>query len=532
MTRLGDCHDFAPQRYPRIPPPLAGAKLADCPPTAVALAFLLAILLTSGGAAQVPSDSYRVETVPGPKGVEPEITAVTFGPDGKLYATFRRGYIYAFDPETDRWNRFAHGLQTPMGITSAEQPGSFYVTQIPELTRVSDTDGDGEADFFETVSDGWGLSGNYHEFIAGPVRDAEGNFYISLGLASGGAEPRPPTRMELVKKPRSVENPIEGKVNQFGHYSPVPYRGCSLKIDPDSGAVDVFSCGFRQPNGIGISPEGEIFVADNQGDWVGTSPLHHVTKGAFHGHPASLHWHPEFLGVNPVEADVAELDRKRKKPAILFPQNDMGGSVAEPLWVTTGGAFGPYEGQVLVAEWTYPRVLRADLEIVDGEYQGAAFLFVEGNGMRMGNNRMAFSPDGKALYIAQTSRIWGSVEGLQRIVYQDKVPFDILHMRLTRDGFELDFTKPVDRESASRPEAWSFTHYYYLYHSTYGSPKTDETPAKVTGVEVSEDGKKVRLTLDKLVPGRVFDLRPSGVLSADGAELCTRQAAYTLNRLK
>jgi DNA polymerase IIIc chi subunit len=105
-------------------------------------------------------------------------------------------------------------------------------------------------------------------------------------------------------------------------------------------------------------------------------------------------------------------------------------------------------------------------------------------------------------------------------------------MRLTQDGFELEFTKPVNKESASRPEAWSFTHYYYLYHSTYGSPKTGETPVKVTAVEVSEDGKKVRLTLEKLVPGRVFDLRPSGILSADGEDLCTRQAAYTVNRLR
>src|SRR6266851_3195897 len=86
-------------------------------------------------------------------------------------------------------------------------------------------------------------------------------------------------------------------------------------------------------------------------------------------------------------------------------------------------------GVLEVAEWTYPRILRADLEKVGGEWQGASFLFLEGNGLRTGNNRIAFSPDGRSLYVCQTSRIWGSGEGLQRIVWQGKTPMDILKMR-------------------------------------------------------------------------------------------------------
>ena len=71
--------------------------------------------------------------------------------------------------------------------------------------------------------------------------------------------------------------------------------------------------------------------------------------------------------------------RRRKMPAVQFPQNDMAGSVAQPLLDTTDGKFGPYAGQFLVAEWTYPRILRADLEKVGGEYQGSCFILVEGN---------------------------------------------------------------------------------------------------------------------------------------------------------
>jgi hypothetical protein len=294
--------------------------------------------------------------------------------------------------------------------------------------------------------------------------------------------------------------------------------------------VAPIACGFRQPNGLVRAPDGALFATDNQGDWVGTSPLHHVTPGAFHGHPASLRWDPTWKGGDPLQARVDELEKRRKPPAIQFPQNDMAGSVAQPLFDATGGKFGPYAGQLLVAEWTYPRLLRVALEKVGGEYQGAAFILLEGQGLRSANHRMAFGPDGR-LYIAQTSRIWGSVEGIQRVTWTGQIPMDILTMRLEDDGFTLAFTRPVDPETARDPAAWSLTRYRYLYHSQYGSPKADVEPVRVTAVELAPDGRRLRLRVDPLSAGRIYELRPSGVKAADGAPLVTRLAAYTLNRL-
>ncbi|HEU0122851.1 MAG TPA: hypothetical protein VFQ91_20130 [Bryobacteraceae bacterium] len=492
---------------------------------------LVLFLIAVAAAAQVPLESYRVENVPLPRDIAPEVAGVAFGQDGRLAVTFRRGYLYLLDTKTGRWQRFAEGLQSPLGVMAGDKPGEYLVAHLPELTRVADTDGDGKADLYETIADGWGISGNYHEFLYGPVRDAAGNFYLSLGLSSGGAEPRMPVRGEYTAKGRQAKEQRDGIVGKVGHYSPTSYRGCALKITPKN-EVELVSCGFRQPNGLGFNETGDLFATDNQGDWVGTSPLHHVTQNAFHGHPASLNWAPWFQGRDPVETPVAELDQLRKLPAIQFPQNDMGGSVTQPLLDTTKGAFGPYAGQMLVAEWTYPRILRADLEKVGGEYQGAAFLFFDGNGLRAGNNRIALSPDGKSLYTAQTSRIWGTSEGLQRIVYTGKVPMDILHMRLRKDGFELEFTQPVDPASAREAAAYSLTSYYYKYHSTYGSPKTDMQPEQVTKVELTDSNRKAIITVPNLRPRRIYELRPKGLRSASGTPLCTTEAAYTLNRLK
>ena len=63
-------------------------------------------------------------------------------------------------------------------------------------------------------------------------------------------------------------------------------------------------------------------------------------------------------------------------------------------------------------------------------------------------------------------------------------------------------------------------------------PKTDVTPAKVTNVALSDDSLRATLELENLEPGRVYELRPSGLRAADGEPLATRLAAYTLNRLK
>ena len=55
-----------------------------------------------------------------------------------------------------RWQRFAHGLHEVRGL--AWRDGWLYVTQRPEVSRLRDADGDGIADVYETVADGWGVS--------------------------------------------------------------------------------------------------------------------------------------------------------------------------------------------------------------------------------------------------------------------------------------------------------------------------------------------------------------------------------------
>src|SRR5690606_40410256 len=96
-----------------------------------------------------------------------------------------RGEIMIFDPQKKEWKLFGTGLQEPLGMLVVNE-SELLVMQLPELTRIKDTDGDGMADSYETVYDGFGMTGNYHEFVYGPVKDSDGNLYFALNSSSAG----------------------------------------------------------------------------------------------------------------------------------------------------------------------------------------------------------------------------------------------------------------------------------------------------------------------------------------------------------
>lgn len=468
-----------------------------------------------------PVDSYVVETIQIPEGVKAEIGALEFLPDGRLAVGFIRGEIMFYDPETEGWELFAEGLHEPLGMKVIDE-SEILVMQRPELTRVKDTDGDGRSDYFETVTDAFGITGNYHEFNYGPVEDEEGNIFIALNSASNGGDIQPEVRGRL---------DTSGRVDQ-GMFSVVPYRGWVMKLHPD-GFLEPYASGFRSPNGIGFDPEGELFVTDNQGDWVGTSTLFHIQKGNFYGHPASLIWKEGWDRGNPFELPVEELNAMRTQAAVLFPQDIIANSPTEPVWDVTEGKFGPFAGQMFVGEMNLSssRIVRVMLEEVNGVIQGACTPFLgEESRIRIGNNRLAFAPDG-SLWAGQAQYGWGGDNGIQRIVYTGKPPFDILNMSLSNKGFELTFTEPVDRLSSENLENYLFSRFYYEYHSKYGSDRIDEKEVGVLGVELSEDRNKVLLKLEELLPGYIYRLDLRELKNENGDLLKDRVVWYTLNRL-
>ena len=204
------------------------------------------------------TDAFTFESVAIPDGIDPQIGGIATMPDGRLAICFHRGEVFFYEPKNDEWTQFAEGLHEPLGVL-AESDTSLLVAQRAELTRLRDTDGDGRADSYETVFDGFGMTGNYHEFVFGPARDSDGNLYLALNTASNGAGIRSEIRGEwnpigLERSKMVVRGkdwaPLKEAAGRM--YARAKWRGWVVRLSPDGEAATPFACGFRSPDGIGF----------------------------------------------------------------------------------------------------------------------------------------------------------------------------------------------------------------------------------------------------------------------------------------
>jgi hypothetical protein len=198
----------------------------------------------------------------------------------------------------------------------------------------------------------------------------------------------------------------------------------------------------------------------------------------------------------------------------------------------TGGKFGPYEGQLFMGDYTTSLVMRATTEQVKGVWQGACYPFREE--LSTGILNVQFTPEGNLL-TGGTNRGW-PVRGLkpfalERIQWTGRLPFEIHSLHITAKGFTIDFTKPVDRELATRPENYRFATFTHKYHQAYGGPEIDQTVPELRKVSVADDGMSVSVEFDKLIRGHVYEFDVAKLRSADGEEPLHSFAFYTVNEI-
>lgn len=472
-------------------------------------------------------NGYSVKTIETPPEVFLGIGGMEFSPGGNLFVCTREGEVWKYNLESQDWSLFADGLHEALGIWIDPKNGETYVIHRPEITKLTDSDGDGRADLYETVNAGWGVTDNYHEYAFGLVRDRMGNFYGTLNTSLSWPGWARSKKWDVGRVWTKGYEDKEGKMGRAAKF-----RGWGFQVTPEGKFVP-FASGMRSPAGIGINKDDELFFTDNQGDWEASSSLHHIVKGRFHGHPSSLMDHPDFMGKDLNAIPIGEYDKLRKKPAVWIPHGELANSPGEPTFDYTEGKFGPFTGQMFIGDQSRSNIMRVSLDRVGGEYQGVIFDFV--NRLQTGCIRQVFAPDG-SMWIGQTGRGWGSAGGkefgLQQLSWDgETIPFSMLDIKLTKKGFQITFTKPVDSKLAGDPENYNLERWGYHYHPKYGSPKTDLKKEKPTQVKISGDGLKVDVETT-LETNRVYRFNLDAISSKDGSKMSNTRAWYTLNRLK
>ena len=474
-----------------------------------AASYDIADILTASTALDTRAKDWK----PG-DGLALEVSGMDWTADGKLAVAIRKGEVWILDgvldakPDKVSYKLFASGLHEPLGLLRDGQ--DLLVTQRTETTRLRDTTGAGVANEYLAAGYGWNVSGAYHGYAYGPKRDGQGNLWVTLNVDMGDHSD-----------------------------NKAPWRGWGGILGKDGKFIPMVA-GMRSPCGLGANLAGDMFCVDQQGTWIPTTPIYHLRKGAFFLNPEGIA--SEKLPDSPLRLS-AKIPEKRpypealkalpemRPPAVWMPYNKMGRSGTDLATCDAGGKFGPFDGQMFVAEFTDAKISRVFMEKVDGEYQGACFPFV--GGFASGIVRLRFAADG-SLMVGMTSRGWSSLGtkayGLQRLRYNGIVPFAIKEMKAKPDGFELVFTKPVDVARAGDVASYRMTNYTLFYSGAYGSDEIQAAPNGIVSAQVATDGLSVRLKVEGLRELYIHELHADGIRSAGGESLDHADAYYTLNR--
>jgi len=425
-----------------------------------------------------------------PADFKPKVGAMAFEPDGSLLVAtwdsigplYRLRNLESDDSALVVVDTIATGLCEPLGLTIVDN--EIFIMQKQELTKLEDNDGDGVIDAYICVNNSFGVTPDFHEFSYGLVHH-EGLFYGGLGLA-----------MRLMSTERQLED-----------------RGTVFSVS-DTKDFKLIANGFRQPNGVGLGPDGEIFVTENQGQWVPSCKFIHVKQDHFYG--CQFGTGDRFK------------DRIETPPAVWLPQHDIGNSPGQPILIKDG----PYKGQMMHGEVSNGGIKRVFLEKRNGEYQGCVFRFSQG--LEAGVQKVEYSPDG-ALYVGGVGMKGGWSHhdhefGLQKLRYNGNVPFEMLSVSSRPHGFEIEFTTPLAEAVAFDQSKLAVRQFRYVATEAYGGPKVDVTDLTVADISISADRRKVQLEIDGLKEGYVIHfLLDESLVDKMGQKLWTGDAWYTLN---
>ncbi|MBW8886605.1 MAG: hypothetical protein JF616_02505 [Fibrobacteres bacterium] len=413
--------------------------------------------------------------------------------------------------------RIAQGLREPMGVKVVGP--DFYVMEKPRLVKFSGSGATWTQSTLWTLPDAWYNDAQYLHFSFG-LEFKDSAFWITTAVAF----------------PLDPDGSRE--------------RGALMKIAFDGSGFTQYARGLREPDGIGLGPENEVFTTENQGEWKPTNALYWIPTpgtepakhGRFYGYRTNLNNDCHLIPYAAVDQDNCPSDPVYP-PAVWLPYGSFTNSPTRPILLKSGA----YAGQMMFGDIYHGGIFRTFLEKVNGEWQGAAFALMDQRlgygGVQFGIHQFLYTPSGSILVAGigggacglggEQDWNWrGTCRGLDLLIPTDSVPFDILAIRSVRDGFDVELTEPAN-SAAGLAANWTVKTTVYTPVQEHGgdfSASDNNVRVAVDSAILSGDGKHVRLKMATLLPKRMYAITAdSAVKSAGGSGLWTNVGYYTLN---
>ncbi len=402
---------------------------------------------------QTPFATDRI-TIPfeNPHGTLFFITAHDFFSDGTAAIATMTGEVWLVKGinetlQSIRWKRFATGLHQSLGLKIIAD--KLYVLGRDQITCLHDLNGDDEADFYECITHAMTTSPGGHDFIVGLEADAQGRWYFASG-------------------------------NQ----------GICRITGRDQ--IEVLATGFRNPNGLGLSPDGRFITTSVQeGDWTPATSLCQIELGKNEG--------AHFGAGGPKNGAPPE-------PVLLYLPRGEDNSASSQAFIS-GETWSSLKGTGNLVHlssgggsaWLVMR------QQVKDQWQAAA-VRISGN-FDSGPQAARFHPRDGHLYI-NGMQGWGSYtpkDGcFQRLRFTGGKPVPV-SFEARDNGVLIHFNQPMGEVDASTcfAQCWN-----YRYSAAYGSPeyslKYEDTPGhdplEIRSVQKPGDGHALFLEIPQIIP--------------------------------
>lgn len=470
--------------------------------------------------AAVPVESdlqpIAIDSVPGfdairlPLPTDEMPTAMAWSKSSEMFIASLKGKVLrVFDKNKDglldSYEAISDDLPAPYGIavnSTVEEVQSIDVlckTGLVRLKRPETALPTGTPYEMEVVADGWGYTADYHDWAVGLPRDEAGCYYVALPCQQD-------ERSEAAAK----------------------WRGSALKLVPYESSdpprkyrVEVYCAGLRFPMGLALTPEGNLFASDNQGNYNPFNEINHLRFGKRYGFINKLENKPGFAP--PLESPAINLPHPwtRSVNGVCFIPDDV-------------PRYGALAGQMIGCEYNGLCLVRMSLQKVNGEIQGAAYQFSK----PIGASRSTFegpiccevSPSGD-LYVGNLHDSgWGGGQNtgsIVRLVRAGELPIGIARVKATAIGLTVDFTQPVDREKAMETKSYNVRSYRRVSTPAYGGDDQDEKREPVRSVSISQDGRRADLQLNDLREGCVYEINIAAI-GPSSDDLLPNQAHYNM----
>lgn len=378
-----------------------------------------------------------------------------------------------------RWQRSATGLYEPMGLKVVDD--NIYVTCRNGIVLLHDLNNDGETDFYQNFYADHDVSSFFHAFNFGLETDEEGNFYYA----------------------------------KVGAFTDNKAPGSVVKISKNGDFVSHLGSGFRTNNGITVTPDKQIFVSDNQGNWIPGNKINWVQPDGFYGYvPNQYHegqWSPDGKVFTKEQGEkgtlfphIVPVPSTFDQPALWIPQefdnSPGGGTWSHKEWGPLGDRF---IHSSFGRGWLYTFYPQE----IDGTMQGAmvALPFQFDAGIQ----RVAVNPVDKQIY---TTGLTGWDDGiasgygtLARVRYTGKDGELVTGVQTVKGGIQLTFNCELDVSTLHDTSKYRVTQYNYKWTKAYGSDhysirtgEKGEDTLSVQRITLGADGRSITAKIDEL----------------------------------